>query len=67
VGAALGLALGLGLLVSHGEALPRTAVALVVFVALMAAREVATQGRLLTPELRALVAMFRPSLTGGTA
>ena len=67
VGAALGLALGLGLLVGHGEVLPRTAVALVVFVALMAAREVATQGRLLTSELRALVAMFRPSLTGGTA
>ena len=67
VGTILAFSLGAGFLAGHSSSLLRTAVALVVFVALMAAREVATQGRLLTSELRALVAMFRPSLTGGTA
>ena len=64
VGAALALALGGGLLVAHGGPLLRTAVSLLIFAALMSAREFVTQGRLLTSELRALLAMFRPSLEG---
>ena len=67
LGALLALSLGIGLVTVHSDPLLRTAVSLMAFVALIVAREVATQGRLLTSELRALVAMFRPSLTGGAA
>lgn len=66
VGSVLALALGGGLLVTHGDLLLRATISLLIFVVLMLAREVMTQGRLLTSELRALLTMFRPSLTEGT-
>ena len=60
-GAMLALSLGVGLVAVHDSLPLRTVVSLLAFIALVAIREVATQGRLLTVELRALFAMFRPS------
>ena len=63
VGVMLIAALGVGFAAAPGEVFPRTVVSLLTFLALMLLREVMTQGRLLTYELRALLGMFRPSLT----
>ena len=60
-GAMLALSLGVGLVAVHDSLPLRTVLSLLAFIALVAIREVATQGRLLTVELRALFAMFRPS------
>ena len=60
-GGMLVVSMGVGRVAGHDSPLLRTAVSLAAFLMLVAIREIATQGRLLTRELRALFAMFRLS------
>ena len=61
VGAGLAVSLAAGVAVAPGGGLLRAGVSLLVFLALLSARERATQGRLLTAEFRALFFLLRPS------